>query len=123
MAEPLTDALKLLGFATPFAYAAATFGFFHYFDEKISDEAKTAVSAWLQPKEYDKSAVAAAMLEMFDRIYTKPLFAWRALFRSALITIGIMLIFLYENPLWSVSTDKLNAALKASLDLHGTRIS
>jgi hypothetical protein len=63
MAEPLTEALKLLGLATPFVYAAATFGLFHYFDEKISDEAKRAVSAWLQPKQYDNAAV----LEIFDQ--------------------------------------------------------
>jgi hypothetical protein len=97
MAESLTeDALKLLGFATPFAYAVATFGFFHYLDDKISDEARKAISAWLQPREYDKSAVAAAVLEMFDRIYTRPLLSWRALFRSVVVTVGVTAIFVYE---------------------------
>jgi len=96
MAEPFTDALKLLGFATPFVYAAATFGFFHYFDERISDEAKTAVSEWLLPKKYDKSAVSAAVLEMFDRIYTTPLLSWRALLRSVLITTGVTATLIYE---------------------------
>jgi hypothetical protein len=53
MADPIAEALKLLGFATPFAYAAGTFGLFHSLDKEVSDEARIAISAWLQPREYD----------------------------------------------------------------------
>jgi hypothetical protein len=96
MADSLTEALKLLGFATPFAYAAAAFGFFHYLDNKVSDEGRAAISSWLQPKEYDKAAVAHAIVEIFDRVYTRPLLGWRAILRSASITFVVVLIFLYE---------------------------
>jgi hypothetical protein len=92
----LEDALKLLGFAMPFAYAAATFRAFHYLDNNVSDEAKTAISGWLQPKQYDKAVVAHAMVAIFDRVYARPLLSWRALFRSAAFTLIIMTIFLYE---------------------------
>jgi hypothetical protein len=46
----LSEVLKLLGFSTPFVYAAAVYGFFHYLDKKASGQAKKAISAWLQPK-------------------------------------------------------------------------
>jgi hypothetical protein len=99
MADPLTEALKLLGFATPFAYAAATFACFHYLDNKVSDEAKTAISKWLEPKRFDNEEVARATVEIFNRVYTRPLFAWRALLRSAAITTAIWLVFFYEHGL------------------------
>jgi hypothetical protein len=63
----LSEVLKLMGFTTPFVYAAAVYGLFHYLDKKASGAAKKAISGWLQPKEYDKAAVAAAMVEIFDR--------------------------------------------------------
>jgi hypothetical protein len=82
--------------STPFIYATATFGFFHYLDKQVSDEAKKAISGWLQPREYDKAAVAHAMVEIFDGLYTQPLLGWRAFLRSACIKLIIMTIFLYE---------------------------
>jgi hypothetical protein len=88
--------LKLLGFTTPFVYAAATFGFFHYLDGKVSDEAQKAISGWLQPKEYDKVTVARAIVEIFDRVYTRPLLGYRALLRSVSFTLVLFVIFLYE---------------------------
>ena len=92
----LAEVLKALGFATPFIYAYATYRFFHWLDTKASGPAKKAISGWLQPKEYDKAAIAAAILEILDRVYTRPLLAWRAFLRSALITITISTILIYE---------------------------
>jgi len=92
----LTEALKLLGFTTPLIYAAATYGFFHWLDKKASGPAKRAISGWLEPKEYDKAAVAAAVVELFDRVYTTPLLAWRAFFRSASITVVVTIIVIHE---------------------------
>ncbi len=92
----LAEVLKALGFTTPFIYAAATYGLFHLADKKASGQAKRAISGWLEPKEYDKAAVSAAIIEMFDRVYTRPLLSWRALFRSALITFAVTLIVLRE---------------------------
>jgi hypothetical protein len=92
----LSEVLKLMGFTTPFVYAAAVYGLFHYLDQKASGPAKKAISGWLQPKEYDRTAVANSIIEIFDRIYTRPLFGWRAFKRSALFTLCMSAIFLYE---------------------------
>jgi len=91
-----TEALKLLGFSTPLIYASAAYGFFHWLDRKASAQAKRAISRWLVPREYDKAAIQAAILELFDNVYTKPLLARRAFLRSALITICVVLVVLYE---------------------------
>jgi hypothetical protein len=63
----LSEVLKLMGFTTPFVYAAAVYGFFHYLDKKASGPAKKAISGWLQPKGYDKAAVVDATVEIFDQ--------------------------------------------------------
>jgi hypothetical protein len=90
------QALDKLGLATPFVYAAGTYYFFHYLDTQASAQAKQAISGWFKPLEYDRAAVAAAVVEIFDRLYTRPLLGWRAALRSALFTIVITAIFAYE---------------------------
>jgi hypothetical protein len=92
----LTEVLKVLGFTTPFIYAGATYGFFHWLDKKASGPAKRAISGWLEPKDDDKAAVQAAVLELFDRVYTTPLLTWRAFFRSAVITLVVLILFIYD---------------------------
>ena len=92
----LTELVKVLGFTTPLIYAAATYGFFLWLDEKASGPAKKAISGWLVPKEYDRAAVQAAILELFDKVYTQPLLTWRAFRRSALITTSITLAIIFE---------------------------
>jgi hypothetical protein len=87
---------QIPGLAPAFAYAAATHGFFLWLDKKASGPAKKAISDWLRPREYDKSAIAAAILELFDRVYTYPLFTWRAFLRSSLITLVVLALFMYE---------------------------
>jgi hypothetical protein len=96
VASPVEEALKLLGLGTPFIYAAGTYGFFHYLDTQASAKAKKAIAGWLKPLEYDRAAVAAAMVEIFDRLYTRPLLGWRAAMRSAAFTIILTSIFVYE---------------------------
>ena len=90
------QALEKLGLATPFVYAAGIYYFFHYLDGQASAQAKTAISGWFKPLEYDRTAVAAAVVEIFDRLYTRPLLGWRAALRSALFTIVVTAIFAYE---------------------------
>jgi hypothetical protein len=92
----LTQVMKLVGFTTPLIYAAAAYWFFLWLDKKASGPAKKAISGWLVPKEYDRAAIAAAILELFDWVYTQPLFTWRAFRRSALITIFITLVVIFE---------------------------
>ena len=40
----VSEALKLLGFSTPFIYGSATYSVFHYLDGKASGQAKKAIS-------------------------------------------------------------------------------
>jgi hypothetical protein len=92
----MLEVLKQLGFATPFIYVAGTYGFFHYLDKKASAQAKKAISGWFKPLEYDRATVAAAILELFDRLYTRPLLGWRAVLRSAVFTTIVATIVMYE---------------------------
>jgi hypothetical protein len=97
----LRQGLDLLGLGAPFVYAAMTYSLFLYAEKKASAQAKRAISEWLNKPllPYDKAAVAAAMLEVFDRIFTRPLWGWRAMLRSALFSIVMMLIYFYEKSL------------------------
>lgn len=84
------------GFATPFMYAAGAYYFFHWLDEKLSDEAKAALARTMSFKDYKNEQVASALVEVFDRIYTYPLLSWRAFFRSLLFTSVVTAIWIYE---------------------------
>jgi|SRR5262245_12032030 len=84
----MEEVLKHLG--TP-AFATGIYIVFHYLDRVSSDEAKQAFSDWFKAK-YDSSVVANALVEVFDRLYTRPLWGWEALLRSALFTTVITAI-------------------------------
>jgi hypothetical protein len=92
----LDEALNLIGLGTPFVYGAAAYGLFHWLDKNASDEAKAAISDSLKIRDYDRKQVASALVEVFDRLYTQPLFHWRAFVRSMVFTIIVFLIWLYE---------------------------
>jgi hypothetical protein len=93
----LTELSKLVPSIAPaLAYAAATFGFFHWLDKKASPAAKKAFTRWLQPVPYDQKAIVRAGLELFDRLYTTPLLSVSAFLRSSLFTTIMFCIFLYE---------------------------
>jgi hypothetical protein len=99
----LTEVLKALGFTTPFIYAAATYGAFHYLDKKASGPAKRTISAWINSTYIDKQQSAAIAVEIFDRIYTVPLWGWRAIVRSIIFTtiITVLLVWhLYSAMFW-----------------------
>src|ERR1043166_6168146 len=90
------ELLKLLGLGTPFVYAAGVYAAFHWLDKNASDAAKNAIFSWFKPLEYDRVGMAAAIVNVFDRLYGSPLLSWRALSRSALFTIVFTIIYLYE---------------------------
>jgi hypothetical protein len=96
MPDWLTDLLKALGVATPALYASTTFAVFQWLETNASTEAKAAISEWLRSKPTGQLAVGTAILELFDRVYTPRLASWRALLRSASITIIISAILYYE---------------------------
>lgn len=77
----LNELLKIVGLSLPAVYAAATYFLFHRMDLRASGAAKKAVSDWFT-RRYDRVEVASAVVEVFDRVYTKPLLGWRAILRS-----------------------------------------
>jgi hypothetical protein len=93
----MDELFKLLGFGTPFIYAAATYGLFNWLDAKASDEGKEAISHVLESKDHDSKLVAAALVETFDRIYSSPLLSKRAFIRSSVITLVMGGVFICES--------------------------
>jgi len=93
----MDELLKLLGFGTPFVYAAATYALFHWLDANASDEGKAAISHLLEMKDHDSKQVSAAFVEVFDRVYSNPLLSKRAVLRSSVITLVMGGVFMYES--------------------------
>jgi hypothetical protein len=94
----LTDVVvKQWGFAVPLMYAAATYGVFRWLDKEASGAAKVALTRKLQSKPPPKEVIGNFTIEVFDRVYTAPLFSWRALLRSVSITAGVIVAVWYEN--------------------------
>jgi hypothetical protein len=77
-------------------YGALAYSFFHWLDEKASDDAKSLLARTMRLKDYKSEQVASALVEVFDRIYTYPLWRWRAFFWSVIFTTAISVIFLFE---------------------------
>ena len=95
--EALEKLAEHLGYTTtPFVFAAVAYGFFHWLDEKASDEAKHLLAQTMMWKDKNNEQVASALVEVFDRIYTYPLLRWRAFFRSLVFTIVIFALYLFE---------------------------
>jgi hypothetical protein len=92
MSEWFTQALELLGVTTPFVYAGATYLCFHYLNGNMSKRAKIAVSQWIQRKQADEVAVANAIVEIFDRVYGRPLLSINGFLRSSFVTIATLFI-------------------------------
>jgi hypothetical protein len=114
----LTEVLKLLGFTTPFVYAAATYGAFHWLDKKASGPAKKALTARLQSRPPTKETLANYALEVFDRIYSKPLWRGTAFLRSALITTAVSVIVWIELGFMSVGIEAWNTLFLSSLGIN-----
>jgi hypothetical protein len=91
-----SEAMKHLGLSTPFLYAGATYGLFRYLDERISNEAKSLVTSWLKALDVDYHAIAPALLQIFDRLYTQPLLSWRAFRRSVSFSLVVSALFAIE---------------------------
>jgi hypothetical protein len=94
--EAIGKLLENLGFAAPLLYAGATYGLFYWLDENLSDVAKAALASTMKLKNYRKEQIASALVEVFDRIYTRPLLRWRAFVRSLLFTTVVSVIFMLE---------------------------
>jgi hypothetical protein len=87
---------ELVGLGTPFLYAYGTFALFKWLDANASNEAKAEIARLLEVRQYDTKVMATTIVGFFDKVYTYPLFTWRALRRSALITAFLSAIWLCE---------------------------
>jgi hypothetical protein len=102
MEEFLKKLAEYLGFTTPFIYAVVTYKFFDWLDKDVSDDAKVALAGTMrlsQLKEFARlrnDEVASSLVEVFDRVYTSPLKSKRAFLRSALFTILMTAVVLFE---------------------------
>ena len=85
-----------LGYGSPFIYAAAAYFLFLWLDGNASAEAKSMLASTMKIKDYDKTHIASALTEVFDRLYTSPLLHWRAFLRSAIFSTVLMSIFVFE---------------------------
>jgi hypothetical protein len=72
-----------VGLGTPFLYAAGTYALFHWFDSDLSDGAKLAFARFLNAKAQNGAMIASALVELFDRVYSRPLLTLRAFARWA----------------------------------------
>jgi hypothetical protein len=78
-----------IGYATAFIYAAAAYGLFYWLDKNLSDAAKSVLAGMMKLRELGSQQIASAVVEVFDRLYTRPLLHWRALSRSTLFTVAV----------------------------------
>jgi hypothetical protein len=94
--EAIGKLLDHLGYAAPLLYAAAAYGLFRWLDENLSTAAKAALASTMKLRSYGKEQVASALVEVFDRIYTRPLLSWRAFVRSLVFTTVVSAIWTFE---------------------------
>ena len=84
----------LLGLGVPFYLSAATYAVFAWLDSNASDEATKVISSWLHGHSQDKPDLGNLIISAFDRIYTSPLFSFRAFRRSAFISTMIFFLMI-----------------------------
>jgi hypothetical protein len=94
--EAIGKLLEHLGYATPIIYAAAAYGFFAWLDTDASDEAKAALASTMRLEGLKTDQIASALVEVFDRLYTKPLLRWRAFVRSMMLTLVVSALVVFE---------------------------
>jgi hypothetical protein len=89
MIAATNEMLKLLNLSAPLLYALTTYGLFHFLDRKASGAAKAAISNWFKTTGRSKADVSYVILELFDRIYERPLWSIRSFLRSAIVSLAV----------------------------------
>jgi hypothetical protein len=88
--------LKLLGFWPPVVYAVVVYSLFWLLDRNAAAPARRALTGWFAGPKYQAQDVANVVLYVFDRVYTTPLFGWRAFLRSTLASILASILVVYQ---------------------------
>lgn len=89
-------AIKLLGLSTPLVYASAVVWLFWWLDRKAAPQARRTVTDWFSGPTYNKTDVSRVIVEVFDLLYTRPLWGWRAILRSALFSTILTVIVSFQ---------------------------
>lgn len=84
--------LNVLGFGTPFLYAGSIYMLGRFLEKHASPASKKTLAEWLKGRLYTNADVAALLTEVFDRIYSKPLWGWKAILRSAVISVILTVV-------------------------------
>ncbi len=92
MPPEVTQILTNWGMGAPLLYVGAVFGIFAWLDRKASNEARLVLASRLSSISYDRKAISAAIVEMFDRVYTNPLLTWKEFGRSAWISTAVTFV-------------------------------
>jgi hypothetical protein len=100
----LEKAFDALGLAAEFGPAAATYIIFLWLDRKSSDEARASIATWTRGDAHRAGDLTYAIVSIFDRIYSHPIFSFRVFRRSMLITTVTFLIYFLLLPLMLVRT-------------------
>jgi hypothetical protein len=96
--------LEIIGLGTPFIFGAATFWVFHWLDRNASAKATRSISAWLKSRPLEKFDAGDATISLFDRVYSSPLFRFRAFGRSAIISLFNWAAFLLPGAIFALIT-------------------
>jgi hypothetical protein len=96
MDELLKQIAEHFGWISPFAYAAGTYKLFSWIDKDVSDAAKKGLAKTMGLTDIKTKGAAGAVVDVFDLIYSAPLLHWKAFGRSALFTLVLTAIFIFE---------------------------
>ncbi|MGY4235971.1 hypothetical protein ACVIIW_004918 [Bradyrhizobium sp. USDA 4449] len=103
MDQLLAASLKALGYSQPLLYASVVVGLFWWLDRKAAARARRTITEWFARPSYNKVDVSAVIVEIFDLLYTRPLWGWRAILRSALISSILTIVVANQlYPTWGI---------------------
>jgi len=88
--------LNILNHWPPVVYASLVWGLFWYLDRQASAQANKAISAWIRNKIVDRRDIQKIAVELFDSLYTVPLWGWRAMVRVALLSAILGVVAAYQ---------------------------
>lgn len=93
--QTIREIFGLIKLGTPIYLAGAVFSLFSYLDKRASPKATKAISSWLRSGEYNSTDVSSTLVELFDKLYTCPLWGWRAILRSFIVSAAATSIAIY----------------------------
>ena len=69
---------------------------FWWLDRKASAQAKRTITNWFAAAGYNKADVSKVIVDVFDLLYTRPIWGWRAMLRSALISLIVTVLLAFH---------------------------